>query len=185
MLIIAVLPDKLTAGRHYKSLSMISNKYIRFIYHLILTFGLCIFAVPVRAFGLRFADTLEAKGVINKSFNETFSIIIAAVLGIIVAVVLFIILKKNIINKNLPVPLKEKPMRFSQKILPVLVIVILAIFMIPDADLIKNLTQIKSPSAMFELLTGTEYIANTLAGASGLLCFVYFIIRSKRKGVRC
>lgn len=182
MLIIAFLPEKLTAGRHYKSESMISNKHIRFIYHLILVFGLCVFAVPVRAFGLRLADTLEAKCIINESFNDTLSIIIAAALGVIIAVIMFIILKKNIINKNLPVPVKEKPKVFSRKILPVLVLVILVIFLIPDAETISDFSQIKSPSAMFDLLTGEGYIANTFAVISGLLCFIYFTIRSKRKG---
>ena len=181
MLIIALLPNRLTAGRHYRSEAVINNKYLRFCWHLLLTFALGIFAVPVRAVGLRLADTLQGAGVITEKLNDTVSIIIIAAVGVIILPVVFVRLKKNIIDKNLPVPLKMKPIEFSRKALLVLVPVIAVIFLLPDPEIMADFSQINNLSALFKMLTGVNHIANTFAVISCVLWIIIALASKERK----
>ncbi len=178
MLIIALLPDKYSAGRHYKNEPAIANKAIRFVYNLLLTFGFALLAVPVRAAGLRIADFLEGLNVISHSKNDLVSYIVTGVTGVICAAVIIAVLKKNILDKNLPVPVRKKPLDFAQALLPVYIIIILVIFLIPDAEGISFVRAgIKNPAAV---PSGLDK-ANTFAVISAVLSLIILFPLKKRE----
>lgn len=180
MLIIALLPNSLTAGRHYRNEAVIQNRYARFAYNYLLTFTICIFAVPVRALGMRAADLLEALKVIGEDMNDTVSLVITAAVGVAAAIIMFFVIKKNIINKNLPVPVKLKPMEFALKATPWLVLTYLLIFIIPNSEIISAFSQINNLSGCIDTLTGKDFIANTFAVASALIFFIVYLPMKKR-----
>ena len=176
MLVIALIPDKYTAGKHYKSESAISNKIVRFVYNYLFTFGFALAAVPVRAAGLRLADTLEGAGVISSERNELVSYIIIGVLGAAAAVLLFALLKKNILDKNLPVPVRKKPLDFARLVLPGYTLLILILFLIPDAEMLSLISSAKAPA---EFLQGLDR-ANIAAVISAVLFLAAFVTVKKR-----
>lgn len=178
MLIIALLPDKYTAGRHYRNEPAIANKGIRFAYNLLLTFGFALLAVPVRASGLRIADFFESLNLISESRNELVSYIVLGVAGVICAAVVIAVLKKNILDKNLPVPVRKKPLDFAQTLLPVYILIILVIFLIPDGEGIAFIREgIKNPAAV---PSGLDK-ANTFAALSAVISLLILIPLKKRE----
>ncbi|MBR6361286.1 MAG: hypothetical protein IKS04_05765, partial [Clostridia bacterium] len=178
MLIIALLPDKYTAGRHYRNEPAIANKGIRFTYNLLLTFGFALFAVPVRALGLRGADFLEGLNIISESRNDLVSYIITGAAGVICAAVIIALLKKNILDKNLPVPVRKKPLDFAQALLPLYILIILVVFLIPDAEGIAFIREgIKNPAAV---PSGLDK-ANTLAAVSAAVSLIILFPLKKRE----
>ena len=114
MLIIALLPNEYTSGKKFRSEPCIENKTLRFILN-VLMWVFAFVVVPVRAFALRTARMLEEYGYIKD--EDLPGIIITAVISVIAGVFLIALFKKNILDKNLPVPFKEKPDRFSAKAL--------------------------------------------------------------------
>lgn len=179
LLIIALLPDKYTAGRHYRNEPAIANKGVRFAYNLILTFGFALAAVPVRAAGLRIADFLEGLNLISENKNDLVSYIVIGAAGILSAVLIIAVLKKNILDKNLPVPVRKKPMDFARSLLPLYIIIILVIFLIPDAEGISFIREgIKNPAAV---PSGLDK-ANTFAVVSAVVSlFILFPLKKRDK----
>ena len=169
MLIIALLPDTYTSGKKYRSESLFSHKSVRFIYHFLFTAGFGLLAVPVRAFGLRLADTLEGFGVIPEKINDTVSYIIIAVCGIIAAVPVFLVLKKNILDKNLPVPVRSKPHIFSLKIMPVYILLIFVFYLLPDPELINYVKEIKN-------IPAATILPDNIALILSVCAFIMFMV---------
>lgn len=177
MLVIAVLPDALTSGKKYRNEAVIENRILRFLYNFVLVFGFAILAEPVRAFGLRLADTLEGASLITEDKNDMFSFIIMGIAGIAVAVPVLIILKKNIIDKNLPVPVRKKPNVFALDFLPVFILCVFVIYLLPSRSEMDFWYQlIKNPTA--QLLSDNISILFCVASVI-LFCVMYFPVRKR------
>ena len=109
-IIIALLPNEYTSGKKFRSESMIENKGIRFAYNFVM-FTLAFAVGPGRALGCRIADTLLYMGVVEDDDPyETIGIIVFSVLA---GLFFLFKTKKNIIDKNLPVPFKMKTSEFA------------------------------------------------------------------------
>lgn len=178
MFILALLPNRITAGRKYRNEPVIRHKVTRFIYHLIFVMAVGIFAAPVRCFGMRLADTLEAFGLISEGRNEMVSYIIMGVAAVAVLIPVILVLESNILHKNLPVPVKLKPDEFAKKFLPIYVFVTLIFFMLPD-DLTLSLImgKITNPSEHKGALT--EVLSNAFAMCSSLVFFIVWFISQR------
>lgn len=179
MFIIALVPDKYTAGRKYRSEPYIENKYLRFIFnYLLFVFAYAI--VPARAVSLRLARNLSEYNLTPK--EDLIGIIATALISFIVAIVLFTVFKKNILNKNLPVPFRVKPADFARdNILRFIAYYGLVYFFTGDALLVRYIYRgINNPSAFTKLLTEGDYTSLIFMLASFILFVLIFTPVKKR-----
>ena len=176
MLIIALLPNELTAGKKYRSEPFINNKALRYVINLLLiTFAYVL--LPVRALCMRVFRTLEDRQILSDT--DLIEIVCIAVITAAVFVVLAVKLKKNILDKNLPVPFKMKPCDFAAKaLLWFSLYYIVLYFFTLEASIPTFIYRIvKSPSNVVDM-TGIEYFYVYLIDA---LLFEIIYIPSKRR----
>ena len=169
MLIIVLLPKKYTnAEENYTYESSIKNKRFSFIYNGVLTVFFSFAIILVRAFSFR----------LNEFFwdEEIVEIILTVVLSAIVFFPVIKLVKKNLILKNLDMPLDSLPQEFSIKILPdYLLIVSLVYFLLGSREgtlFSIDLLEIISPNGFLEKWnSGTLFIPVIM-----LISFILFNI---------
>ncbi len=117
MLILVCLPKKLIDGEgKYKEKSFFENKTLRYLFDSIFVLFLpCL--LMARCFGLRLSDQLCEKGYIKD--DETLGLIILAVLAVISLVICLLIGKKNILKKELQVPVPLRIEDYCMKAAPI------------------------------------------------------------------
>ncbi len=176
MLTLAVLPEKYSSGKKYRSEPYIDNKVMRFILNFLL-WGFVFVVVPVRTLALRVARMLEDYGRIQD--EDVPGIAATAVLSVIICVFLFITLKKNILGKNLPVPFKLKSFEFARIYLLILSLYYGAVYFFTlDASIPAFIRRtITSPSHHADM-TGIEYFFIYLA-AFALFEIIYIPVKKR------
>ena len=125
MTVLALLPKKYTVQGSFKSVPMIKNKYVRYLYFL-LTSVFIAGVVPFRAVGLNAGEILEEYGVVKD--DDTVGLIIIIAASVVIAAVFAAIYRKNIIARNLPVPFPEKPKSFALDALPLYLLLTAVIY---------------------------------------------------------
>ncbi len=114
MLVPALLPSEYSAGRKYRSEPYVDNKMLRLLLNFA-AFEFVFIVVPVRALVLKLSRNGVEYNIIKD--EDTISVIVIAAVSLVAAAVLFVIFKKNLYNKNLPVPFRMKPTEFAAKAL--------------------------------------------------------------------
>lgn len=117
MLVIALLSNKYTKQEDFRSEPMIKNKGLRYAYFMlssIFVFGV----VPFRALGIASFRMLEKKVGFNFD-GELIGTIVCAVLSVILGIFIIVRFKKTIIDRDLPVPVEDKPKNLSGRLLTV------------------------------------------------------------------
>ncbi|MCR5150457.1 MAG: hypothetical protein K6B52_04465 [Clostridiales bacterium] len=172
MLFIAILPGSLSGGKTYKGEPLIPGKVFRFIYDY-LAFIFVFAVVPFRTFGLRFFTILEDRGAIKD--DEVLGSAVCAVLTLIMAIIVFGSFKKNILDKNMPVPFKVKPVEFARTALPCCFAYSgICYFLLGDMSLVKLFTKPEG----FTLTDGV--VVKTML-ALYVLTFVFLLLSKKPK----
>ena len=176
MLALAVLPEKYSSGKKYRSEPYIDNKIMRFILNFLL-WGFVFVVVPVRTLALRIARMFEDYGRIPD--EDIPGIAATAVISVIICVFLFITLRKNILGKNLPVPFKLKSFEFARVYLLILSLYYGAVYFFTlDASVPSFIYRmITSPSHHADM-TGIEYFWIYLS-AFALFEIIYIPVKKR------
>ncbi len=184
MLILVCLPKSISQGESFAEYDPVFKKRsFHFAYSavvtLMFTFGLTL-ARPV---GMRIADLLLEKGFISD--EDTFSIIITVALCVIAVIPCFIVSKKNIVSRELNIPVAMRTEDFCMKAIPAYFIATAAAyFFTGDSShahlLIIDYAKIKSPSVFLETLRSGELVITTLMVVSFALFFAFWLAARKK-----
>lgn len=175
MLAVALIPGKYSEGRKYRSEPYIENRGLRFAINFLL-FSFAFAAVPARALAFKASRNALEYGFIKDS--DVPEIVAAAVLGVIFAAVLFAVMKKTILDRNLPVAFKMKPARFAPGALLALFSYYgAAYFLTGEAPLVRFIYRKAVSSAPFE-----DGAALVLAlGAFALFILIFIPVKKRMK----
>ena len=141
MLIIALLPKKLTAQKEYRVEPKFGNKIVSYIYNLVLV-ALVPAVVPiVRAQSMRISAFLLGMKVIGEKQEDLFSYIFMGVIGIAVLIPIIKVVTENMLKDNMPGPFKMNAQAFARKSLPLIILVPLVGFLVPDDYMIWGVSE--------------------------------------------
>lgn len=116
MLVIALLSNKYTKQEDFRSEPMIKNKKLRYIYFMlssIFVFGV----VPFRALGIASFRLFEKIG--YDIDGEAIGTVVCAALSVILGIFIIVKFKKTILDRDLPVPVEDKPKNIASRLLTV------------------------------------------------------------------
>ena len=179
MLIIALIPNKYSAGRKYRSEPYIQNRFLRLIVNFILFEITCVIA-PVRILIYNLAQNAKEYNILF--FLTNYKILIIAGISLIIGLIIFNIFKKNIYDKNLPVPFKIKPIDFSRKAICIFTFYYSMTYLLTgNAPLVRFVYRvIKNPSVFPKILTDDSFILLPIVALFSILFFVIYFPAKKR-----
>ncbi len=141
MLVIALLPKKLTAQTEYRVEPRFGNRIVSYIYNLVLVAVLPAAAPIVRAQSMRISAFLLGMKVIGEEQEDLFSYIFMGVIGVAVLIPLIKIVTRNMLKENMPAPFKMNAQAYAVKYLPIIILVPLVGFLIPDDYMIWGVSE--------------------------------------------
>lgn len=184
MLILVCLPKSLSAGESIAEYAPVFKKRgIHFAYSAVLTLMFTFGLTLARPLGIRLADLLLEKNIISD--EDTVSIIITVILCAIVLVPALAISKKNIVSRELNIPVAMRTEDFCMKAIPAYFIATAAAYFFSGNSshaylLIIEPYAVKSPSAFLETLKSGELVITCLMVISFILFFVFWSIARKK-----
>lgn len=184
MLILVCLPKSVSAGESIAEYDPVFRKRgIHFAYSAVMTLMFTFGLTLARPLGIRFADLLLEKNIISD--EDTVAIIITVVLCAIVLIPSFVISKKNIISRELNIPVAMRTEDFCMKAVPAYFIATAAAYFFTGNSshaylLIIDPAKVKSPSVFLETLKSGELVITCLMVISFILFFaLWFAARKK------
>lgn len=184
MLILVCLPRSVSQGESFAEYEPVFRKRgVHFVYSAVLTLMFTFALTLARPVGMRVADLLLEKGFISD--EDTFSIIITVVLCVIAVIPCFIVSKKNIVSRELNIPVAMRTEDFCMKAIPAyFVATAAAYFFTGDSShahlLIIDYAKIKSPSVFLETLRSGELVITSLMVVSFVLFFAFWLAARKK-----
>ena len=184
MLILVCLPKSVSQGESFAEYEPVFRKRgVHFVYSAVLTLMFTFALTLARPVGMRVADLLLEKGFISD--EDTFSIIITVVLCVIAVIPCFIVSKKNIVSRELNIPVAMRTEDFCMKAIPAyFVVTAAAYFFTGDSShahlLIIDYAKIKSPSVFLETLRSGELVITSLMVVSFVLFFAFWLAARKK-----
>ena len=179
MFVIAFVPNKYSAGKKYRSELYIQNRFVRLIVNFML-FEIAFVIVPVRALIYSLAQNAKEYSILTLASNYKSAIVTGV--SFIIGLILLSIFKKNIYDKNLPVPFKIKPVDFSRKAIVIFVTYYLITYLFTgNAPFVRFVYRvIKNPSVFPKILTDDSFIILPVVVLLSLLFFVIYSPVKKR-----
>jgi hypothetical protein len=173
MFIIALVPNKYSAGRKYRSEPYIQNRFLRLIVNFAL-FELVFVIAPVRTLIYNLAQNAKEYNILI--FLTDYKVLIIAGISLIIGLIIFNIFKKNIYDKNLPVPFKIKPVDFSRKAVSIFTFYYSMTYLLTgNAPLVRLAYRvIKNPSVFPKILTDDRFILLPVVVLLFLLIFIIY-----------
>lgn len=184
MLILVCLPKSVSQGESFAEYEPVFRKRgVHFVYSAVLTLMFTFALTLARPVGMRVADLLLEKGFISD--EDTFSIILTVVLCVIAVIPCFIVSKKNIVSRELNIPVAMRTEDFCMKAIPAyFVATAAAYFFTGDSShahlLIIDYAKIKSPSVFLETLRSGELVITSLMVVSFVLFFAFWLAARKK-----
>lgn len=187
MLILVCLPKSIAAGESFAEYDPVFKKRgLHFAYSAVLTLMFTFGLTLARPLGMRFADLLLEKKMISD--EDTVSVIITVILCAIALIPAFIISKKNIVSRELNIPVAMRTEDFCMKAVPAYFVATAASYFFSGNSshahlLILDYAKFKSPSVLFAALKSGEMVITGLMVISFILFFVFWLI-ARKKAVR-
>lgn len=184
MLILVCLPKSIAEGECFAEYAPVFKKRgIHFAYSAVLTLMFTFGLTLARPVGMRIADLLVEKGFISD--EDTASIIITVILCAIALIPAFIISKKNIVSRELNIPVAMRTEDFCMKAVPAYFIATsIAYFFTGNSShaylLIIDYAKVKSPSVLLETLKSGELVITGLMVISFILFFAFWLAARKK-----
>ncbi len=179
MLTLALLPSGYSAGKKYRSEPYIENKAFRLFFNFV-AFVFIFVVVPARALILKVSRNAVEYGFIKS--EDTVSVIAIATVSVIASIFIFTVFRKNLYNKNLPVPFRMKPAEFAAKALTFYSLYYGAVyFLTGDAALVRLVYRaIKTPYVYPQILREGDFCSFIPVFAAFVLFnIIYFVSRRK------
>ncbi len=182
MLILVCLPKSISEGESFAEYEPVFKKTgIHFVYSAVLTIMFTFGLTLARPAGMRFADWLLERNIISD--EDTVSIIVTVILCAIALIPAFVISKKNIVARELNIPVAMRTEDFCMKAIPAyLFMTAFVYFFIGDTSSLHFLEfrAAKSLSMLLETLKGGGLVITGLMVISFVLFFgFYFAVRKK------
>lgn len=184
MLILVCLPKRISAGESFSEYDPVFKKRgIHFVYSAVLTLMFTFALTLARPLGIRIADWMLEKSFISD--EDTIAIIITVVFCAIALIPAFIISKKNIVSRELNIPVAMRTEDFCMKAIPAYFIATAAAYFFTGNSshaylLIIDPAKIKSPSVFLETLKSGELVITCLMVISFILFFVFWGVARKK-----
>ena len=174
MLFIALLPSRLTSPNRSGNTPAFKSNGFGFVYNLVLTFCFAIYAVPVRALGMRTGDLLTGTGILAESADDTVLIIVCVLLSCILVPVTAKALRKNIFGMG--VSFRTAPDTFASKALPLLMLALFIINMIPASTFAAILSAgVPLGEALKAHLIARPFTGTFLSRISAIVYLIFFV----------
>lgn len=172
MLVLALLPKKLTAAKEPDMSPLFKNDKVNFAFNVLLT---CfIFAVvPCRVIGIRFGKLLKYEGIMETS---TVGDIVMIAGSVIVSVLLILFLVKNMLKNN-STAMNKTPLEFSRVAFPAYLALCAFAYFCLNHGYIFHLpyAQMTSFKNAIYVLTGAECIEFTVMIVTLILIVLFYL----------
>lgn len=186
MLILVCLPKSISSGEEFSEYPQVFKKRgIHFVYSAVLTLMFTFALTLARPAGMRFADWMLERKMISD--EDTVSIIITVILCVLAVIPAFVISKKNIIARELNIPLAMRTEDFCMKAIPAyFILTTFVYFFIGDTSSLHFLEfkAAKSLSMLLETLKGGGLVISGLMVISFVLFFAFYLIIRKKAVVK-
>lgn len=177
MLIFVCLPKSLTEGEgKFEYNEPFKAKWIHGAYSAVLTLFFTFVLTVARPLGMRVADMLIEKGVVEDS--EIPEIVIMAVLCVIGFIICASAAKKNVVSRGLPVPVPMRTEDFCMKNAPVYFFVTGIIYFFTDDACLVNV--IKNPSSLLNVARDAGIVLILVMLASFALFYAFYLPACKK-----
>lgn len=179
MLVIALLPKKLTAAREPDVTPLFKNNKVNFAFNVLFTCFI-LGVVPCRVLGIRFGKLLKYEGIMETS---TLGDVVMIAGSVIISVCFILLLIKNMLKNN-STPLNKTPLEFSKVAFPAYFAMCVFAYFCLNHGYIFHLpyAQMTSFKNAIYVLTGDECIEFTVMAISTILIvLLYLPIRKKAK----
>ncbi len=173
---IALLPKKLTQCESYRSFPFFKSKYSGYMYNLFGTFTFSLFIFPAISLSWAVFDLITARYNFGFWTSACYSCTVYS-FGCCALIIIFaVILWRNMIDKNLPVPVKMKPHQFAHKAL----LAVSVVTLITSTVIFITVTEKTNLLSGFSHLTGDKIILNIVSLASNFVFILVFLLFGKR-----
>ena len=173
MLIVVCMPAKMTATEEdYEYTPLITNKKFSMFYHTIFTL--------LFSFGITLARAISMRSVEMFTDNETLEIVGIVVLGIIAFIPCFLTAKKNILDKNLLMPVDKPVWEFAKIGLYIYVLIASIAYFFLGQDSRKSLLNLEYTAGFSELWSRGDLTDPLLMLSTLVIIIVTFAILTKK-----
>ena len=173
MLIVVCMPAEMTATEDdYEYTPLITNKKFSIFYHTIFTL--------LFSFGITLARAVSMRSVEMFAADEALEIVGIVVLGIIAFIPCFLTAKKNILDKNLLIPVDKPVWEFSKTGLYIYVLIASVAYFFLGQDSRKSLLNLEYSAGFSELWSRGDLTDPILMLATLAIIIITFAILTKK-----